>query len=157
MTYYPLLLSPVGVDLIKSFEGFVDHTYIDAVGKATIGYGSTQYKDGSKPKVGDHITKPDAEKLLMWAANTMASAVSHAIRSPLNQNQQDSVLSLIYNIGVANFSKSSLLKQINSDLSAHDTIRKDFMMWNKGHVKGKLVVIHALTERREKEANLFLS
>lgn len=157
MTFYPLSLSQVGIDLIKEFEGFVPHYYVDKVGKGTIGYGNTQYKDGSKPKPGDVITEPDAEKLLKWAADMMASSASHAIRNPLNQNQQDSVISLIYNIGVGQFLKSSLLRQINKDLSDHDAIRKDFMMYNKGHVKGKLVAISDLTYRRNKEANLFLT
>jgi lysozyme len=155
LNYYPLTLSANGVILIKQFEQFVPHYYIDKVGRATIGYGSTQYKDGSKPKPGDTITEQAATDLLIWAAGTMASAVSHAIRNPLNQNQQDSTISFIYNEGVTRFMESSLLKQINTDPTNFIAIRADFMKYNKGHVNGVLVVINDLTFRRGREADVF--
>jgi lysozyme len=149
-----LSISPAGIELIKKFEQFVPHTYTDAVGVLTIGYGSTMYRDGTKPKHGETISEPEAADLLAWGVNIRARAIQHEILSLLNQNQQDAVLSLVYNIGVGGFVKSTVLKLINQDPN-DAAIRRAFLMWNKGHVNGKLVELPGLTSRRNKEADLY--
>lgn len=151
-----LSISPAGIDLIKKFELFVPHTYVDAVGVLTIGYGSTIYRDGTKPKHGETISEEEAAALLAWGVNIRAKAIQHEILNPLNQNQQDAILSLTYNIGVSGFMKSTVLKLINQNPNEPD-IRRGFLMWNKGHVNGKLVELPGLTSRRNKEANLYFT
>ncbi len=158
MNYYPLQLSAAGLNFIKNEEKFVPHYYLDAVGVPTIGYGSTRYKDGTKPQPGDTITEDAAADLLLWAANTKASAVSHAIRNPLNQNQQDSVISLLYNIGVGNFSSSTVLKLINQN--ANDpAIAAAFAMWNEGTdpTTKKKIILPGLVARRKREAKIYFT
>lgn len=156
MNYYPLKLSPEGIDLIKSEEFFVDHAYQDSAGVWTIGYGSTMYKDGSKPKKGDTITLAQATDLLLWAVNSKANAISAAIRNPLNPNQADAVISLVYNIGVAGFVKSTVLNLINKNQN-DPAIRDAFYMWNKitDPKTGAKKVLPGLMARRVREANLY--
>ena len=159
MTYYPLKLSQGGIDLIKGFEFFVPHYYLHKGDKPTIGYGSTQYKDGTAPKPGDTITEPDALALMIYWATTKANAVAYAIRNPLNQNQQDSIISLVYNIGVGDqhgrgFLSSHVLKIINVN-PKDPGLKQWWLDWDKEEIDGKLVVLPGLTKRRQEEVNLF--
>jgi lysozyme len=72
----------------------------------------------------------------------------------LNQNQFDSCLSFIYNVGIGAFTKSTLRKKIL--LNPNDpTIKDEFMKWNKATVGGKLTVLKGLTRRRTAEAELY--
>lgn len=156
MNFYPLKLSAAGLDFIKKEEFFVPIYYLDKVGVPTIGYGSTQYKDGSKPKPGDTISEPDAADLLLWAATTKSNAVAYAIRNPLNENQQDSVISFFYNIGVSGFLASTVLKLINKDQN-DPAIADAFMLWNKGTdpKTKKKIILPGLVNRRKREADLY--
>jgi len=153
---YPIKISQAGIDLIKSFEYFVPHTYPDSANILTIGYGSTRYKDSTKPKPGDTMTEPEATDLLVWAVNNYANALAGSIHSPLNQNQQDAILSFVYNIGVSAFEKSTALKLINLD-PANPDIGYYWKLWDKATVNGKLVSLPGLTKRRIKEYELFRS
>lgn len=156
MNFYPLSLSDAGEKFIENEEAFIPHYYIDKVGKPTIGFGSTKYKDGSNPKPGDTITLEAARDLLLWGADTKAKAVSYAIRNPLNQNQQDSIISFIYNIGVAGFLKSTVLKLINKN-PKDPAISNAFAMWNEGAdpKTKKKIILPVLVARRKRESNIY--
>lgn len=91
-------------------EGFVDHTYNDAVGIKTIGYGHT----GADVKTGQTITRQDAEKLLVKDANAHWKAISRYIKVPLYQYEADAYTSFAFNVGVAKFKGSTLLKKLNA-------------------------------------------
>ena len=153
---YPLKISPNGIALIKGFEYFVPHQYLDSVGVSTIGYGSTRYQNGNKPQKGETITEPDATALLVWAVNNYSGALAGSIKSELNQNQQDAILSFVYNIGIGAFEKSTVLKIINVDPNNPD-IGYYWQLWNKATVNGKLTELPGLTIRRKKEYDLFRS
>lgn len=94
---------------ISQFEGFIDHTYKDAVGVKTIGYGHT----GNDVKDGQTITRTEAQKLLVKDAEKHWNAIKPYIKVPIYQREADAYTSLTYNIGVGNFKKSSLLKKLN--------------------------------------------
>lgn len=66
----------------------------------------------------------------------------------LTQNQFDAIVSLIYNIGVGNFRKSNLLKNLKA---GNKVIADNFLSWNKAGGK----VIQGLINRRQKEWQLF--
>lgn len=139
------------IDLVKKFEGLFLQSYYCPAQIVTIGWGSTMYKDGKKIKMGEVITLADAEDLLMWELNKKTIAL-HGLK--LNQNQFDSCLSFIYNLGIGAFNKSTLLKKIkvNPDDA---TIKDEFMKWNKARVNGQLVVLKGLTNRRTAEVALY--
>ena len=141
------------VDLIKSFEGYSKNAYKCPANVITIGWGSTMYQDGSKIKMGDTITEEEAEDLLMWELDKKSIGL-HGLK--LNQNQADSLLSFIFNLGIGAFKKSTLYRKIN--LNPWDsTIRAEFLKWNKARVGGKLIELRGLTRRRDAEANLYFS
>lgn len=144
--------SKEGMDLITAFEGFSAKPYLDGGGVPTIGYGSTYYIDGSKVAIHDTpISKEQAIKLMRGTLRQYEEAVSRAVRKPIKQNQFDACVSLAYNIGAANFKKSTLVQMINDGKAPHD-IAAQFLRWD--HDNGKTV--KGLTNRRKAEMELFL-
>lgn len=139
------------INLIKMFEGYKAKSYLCPASVVTIGWGSTMYTDGRKIKLGDTINEQQAEELLMWELKNKSNALHGLI---LNQNQFDSLLSFVYNLGVGAFAKSTLKKKIL--LNPNDsTIKAEFMKWNKARVGGELMELKGLTRRREAEAELY--
>jgi lysozyme len=76
--------------------------------------------------------------------------VNNSVTIPLNQNQFDALVSLAYNIGTGAFSKSTLVKKLNTgDIRG---AADQFDVWvNAG---GKRM--QGLVNRRTKEKTLFL-
>ena len=145
-------ISPIGLELIKDFEGFSSTSYLDVVNIPTIGWGNTFYENGTKVKLGDQISKTDALKLLEVIANRdFADKIFPSIKVKVTQSQFDAMVSLAYNIGAGAFLKSTLLKKVNAGDFAG--AGEEFLRWNKAG--GKEVL--GLTRRREREKQLFLS
>jgi lysozyme len=139
------------INLIKMFEGYKPKAYLCPAGVVTIGFGSTMYQDGKKIKIGDTINEDQANELLMWELKNKSISL-HGLN--LNQNQFDSCLSFVYNLGIGAFAKSTLKKKIF--INANDsTIKDEFMKWNKARVGGQLMVLKGLTRRRVAEAELY--
>lgn len=141
------------INLIKQFEGFYAKSYLCPASVWTIGYGSTMWNDGQRVREGQFISLENAEKLLMWELTNKGNVIN-GLKLNLNQNQFDSVLSFVYNLGIGAFQKSTMLTKIK--LNPNDaSIRDEFMKWNKARVKGKLVELKGLTRRRIAESNLY--
>lgn len=148
-------ISKKGLDLIKKYEGFRNNVYLCPAGVPTIGYGSTFYEDGSSVTSKDEsITKARGEQLLKNIVIAFEEEVAFSVRSELNQNQFDAVVSFVYNVGTGNFRISTLLKRINENPNDPD-IKKQFARWNKARVNGKLEVLKGLTKRRNEESFLY--
>jgi len=139
------------INLIKMFEGYKPKAYLCPAGVPTIGFGSTMYTDGRKIKLGDTINEQQANELLMWELKNKSIAL-HGLN--LNQNQFDSCLSFIYNLGIGAFAKSTLKKKILLNLN-DATIKDEFLKWNKARVNGELMELKGLTRRRIAEADLY--
>ena len=145
-------ISARGLELIKEFEGFSSVSYLCPAKIWTLGFGNTFHKDGTKVKQSETITEDEANSLLEFIANRdFAQKIYPLIKVEVNQNQFDAMVSLAYNIGVGAFSKSTLLKKVNTNdfKGAGD----EFLKWNKSGGKPLL----GLTRRREREKELFLS
>lgn len=137
-------------DIIKEFEGYKTTAYLCSAGVPTIGYGSTFYADGSKVKMGDKITKQQAEILLQIEIENIKSQIERKIFVPINENQLSAIVSMAYNIGVSAFLKSTLLKKINAR-SPRIEIEAEFLKWVRAGGK----VVKGLQNRRQKEVELF--
>ena len=68
----------------------------------------------------------------------------------LEQFQVDALASFIYNVGVANFRNSTMLRLINA--GDFDGAARQFPRWNKAGGK----VLNGLTRRRNDEMMLFM-
>lgn len=143
-------LGDKGFNLIKQFEGCELLAYKCSAGVWTIGWGSTFYADGKPVKEGDTISQDEADELFKRTLVAYVNCVNKQIKTKINQNQFDALVSLAYNIGCGNFKKSSVLRQTNIN-PKDPSITNSFLLWNKA--KGK--VIKGLTNRRIAEAELF--
>jgi lysozyme len=143
-------ISANGINLIKSFEGFVPKAYQDIVGVWTIGYGTTKI-DGKRVTPGMSVTEEEATNYLITDVRYFEDVINRLVKVMINQNQFDALVSFVYNLGETNFAKSTLLKKINSlDFAG---AQAEFIKWNKAGGK----VVSGLTRRREAEARLFAS
>ena len=138
-------------DLIKKFEGLFLKAYLCPANVPTIGYGSTMYATGKKVKLGETITRQIAQELIEWEVNNKGKIVD-AMKLELNQNQFDAVVSFVYNLGIGNFNKSTLLKKIKENPN-DITIANEFTKWNKGGG----VILKGLVTRRKAESDLYFS
>ena len=145
-------LSTNGFNLLAELEGVVLNPYKDSVGIPTIGIGSTYYEDGTKVKMTDKaITKERAIQLAKNVVKSFEQQVNKSILLPMTQNQFDAMVLLCYNIGKSGFAGSSVVRNFNAGnlQKAADS----FLLWNKAGGK----VSKGLTNRRQKERNLFLT
>lgn len=145
-------LSTNGFNLLAELEGVVLTPYKDSVGIPTIGIGSTYYEDGTKVTMKDKaITKERAIQLAKNVVKSFEARVNKSIIVPATQNQFDAMVLLCYNIGESNFARSSVVRNFNAGnlQKAADS----FLLWNKAGGK----VSKGLTNRRQKERNLFLT
>ena len=138
-----------GKSIIKEFEGFRAVAYLCPADVVTIGYGTTRIR-GKAVKLGMKITTEEAEVFLEEDLKSFEDVVNQNVNVELTQNQFDALVSFVYNVGAANFKKSTLLKKINVNklIEASD----EFLKWNKAGGK----TLAGLTRRREAEKNLFL-
>ena len=118
--------------------------------RPTIGYGMTVVA-GKAVKLGDVMTQQCADAVFTETLNQFAKGVESMVKIKLTQGQFDALVSLAYNIGLANLSASTLIKMINSGnlVDAAD----QFLRWDKQ----KGVVLPGLTKRRIAERKIFLS
>jgi lysozyme len=146
-------LNNSGYLLITEFEGFSAKPYLCPAKIPTIGFGNTYYPDGKRVSMLDkEITKVQAFEMFKHIADRFASRVSKLVTSPLNQNQFNALVSLAYNIGIAAFTNSTLLKKVN--INHNDkSIELEFKKWNKVNKKE----VAGLTRRRNYEADIYFS
>lgn len=135
------------VNFIAEFEGFRSHPYLCPAGVWTIGYGSTKGVTKNTPP----ITETRAKQLLKEDIEDHIKNLPELITVDLNQNQYDAIVSLVFNIGVTAFSKSTLRKLLNQGNYA--AAADQFLRWNKAGGK----VLPGLVRRRIAERQLFTS
>ncbi len=144
-------IGPLGLQLIKDFEGFKSKPYLCPANVPTIGYGSTRYANGTKVTLADKpLSEKEAEALLMATLHTYEQAVDSYCRDDINQHQFDALVSFCYNLGPQNLKTSTLLKKVN--INPNDpTIILEFLKWCRAGGK----ILKGLTLRRQAEANLY--
>jgi len=146
-------LTNEGYKLITKHEGLVLKPYLCPAKVATIGYGNTYYEDGKKVTLLDQpITKERAFEMFKEIADRFAKAVSQSVTSDINQNQFNALVSFAYNVGIANFKKSTLLKLVNANPN-DPNIKNEFMKWKKANG----VVLNGLIKRRNDESNYYFA
>lgn len=143
-----------GLDLIKEFEGLRLKPYLCSADVPTVGYGSTFYENGNKVSLYDKpISRARAEQLLINTITHFEKQLYPILSGlMLNDNQFSALVSFTFNVGVANFKKSTLLKIIKENPNDKD-ITEQFLRWNKANKKE----LPGLTRRRQAEAKLYFS
>jgi lysozyme len=136
------------MNLIKESEGCKLKAYEDCVGVVTIGWGQTK-----GIKEGMVWTQQQAdEDLIKTALEVLNRAIKASpILADANMEKQAAIADFIYNLGIGNYSSSTLKKKVDVGdwIAASSEIKK----WDKAAGK----VLKGLTIRRQKEAALLLS
>ena len=144
--------SQKAIDLIKSFEGFRPKMYLDSAGLPTIGYGTLIDTKEEQHLMTATINEGKAEALLIIDVIMAVERMQPLIKSTLNQNQFDALVSFAYNVGVTALRKSTLLAKVNANPN-DKTIADEFKKWCKAGGK----TVQGLLNRRIKEAELYFS
>ena len=106
--------SVLGRNLIIRAEGFESDAYLCSAGVPTIGFGSIRYQDRDPVRLGDTISREDAEQLLShYIATQIDPMVPRLITRPLTQPQYDAFASFLYNFGFEKTRGYSLTGLIN--------------------------------------------
>jgi GH24 family phage-related lysozyme (muramidase) len=144
--------SIAGIETIARHEGLRLKAYPDpATGGEpwTIGYGHTSAAGLPKVYRGLVITKERAREILANDLVKFENAVENCLEVNPTQNQFDALVSLCFNIGPANFARSSVLKFHNG--RQFEKAAGAFALWNKAAGK----VLAGLTARRAAERALY--
>src|SRR5690606_11381075 len=138
------------VDLLTTFEGVKYEAYLDSVGVWTIGVGFTE-----GVHKGMTMTEDEVQDRLLDEIARFENGVDSVVKVPITQYMFDAMVSLSYNIGVAGFKGSSVVKRLND--GNIEGAADAFLMWNKGTINGKKTEIAGLTRRRHAERDMFLT
>lgn len=133
-----------GIDLIKQFEGLKLEAYLCPAGIPTIGYGHTK-----NVKLGQKITKEQAEQWLADEYLETESQVANVVTVPLKANQLDALVSFVYNLGIGKLRGSTLLRKLNK--GDYFGAEMEFDKWV--FAGGKKLA--GLVKRRASERDLF--
>jgi len=139
------------IKLIEEFEGFSEKPYLCPAGKWTIGYGMTRWNGKPVTSLTKAITREQGEYKLGLELEGFQRELDSAVTVPLNENQNDALLSFVFNIGVTSFRKSTMLRLLN--VFDYDGAAAQFPRWNKAAGKE----LAGLTRRRLAEQKLFLT
>ena len=141
--------SQAGIDAIAQREGERLTAYPDpATGGEpwTIGVGHT-----GGVEEGDTITQDESRAFLAADLATAEAAINRGVKVPVSQNEFDALVSFTFNVGVANFMTSTLLRLLN--IGDHKDAANEFPKWNRAAGK----VMAGLVTRRAGERDQFLS
>lgn len=169
-------INDAGLALVKRWEGVLDgdpstvnlDAYLDPVGVWTIGWGHAitdpatgKFLRGaaSKPRARalypDGITTTQAGDLLRADLLDSARDVGALVKVPLTDDQFSALVSFEFNTGGLSLSTSTMRRLLNA--KDYTGAAAQFARWNKGTVKGRLVVLPGLVSRRAEEWRLFTS
>lgn len=101
------------------------------------------------------IKAEQATELLTKDVRQTALFVSSVTPVPLNQNQFDALVSLVFNIGQGRYATSTLRKKLHAQ--DYDGAAAEFDRWVKGTVDGVKQKLPGLVTRRAAERALFES
>lgn len=138
-------LDAAGIQFIKDREGLRLKAYDDGGGVWTIGWGHTK-----GVKKGQVINTATAEKFLKSDLAEFEGAVDALVKVELTQNQYNALVSFAFNVGVAAFRKSTLLKVLNA--GDYGRVPNELSKWVKDNGK----TVQGLVKRRALEAAMFM-
>lgn len=134
----------IAAGIIAEFEGCALKAYLCPAGVPTIGYGHTH---GVRLEM--ETTPEEARAMLLADLHEFAVEIAKIVTVILSPNQMAALISLTFNIGLAAFGASTLLKRVN--VGDHIGAREQFGRWI--YAGGR--VLPGLVRRRKTEAELY--
>jgi len=142
-------LSPAGLALVKSFEGYRAEPVRLPDGRWLMGYGHVRSAPPAIP-----IGEREAEQILKEDLEAIARGVREAVLAALTQNQFDALVSFAFSIGLPAFERSETLRRLNEGDPISAALAMD--AWRASTASGQAMVLDALVRRRAVEKALFL-
>ena len=141
-------VTDVGLQFVRSFEGFRPEVYICAAGWPTIGYGHVVL---GGEDFSDGVAEEQALALLARDVVVAERSVLRNIRVPLSDEQFDSLASFCFNLGGGALQRSALRARVNR--KEHDAVPPEFLKW----CRAAGVILKGLLRRRRAEADLYVA
>lgn len=146
------MLESKSLELLIEFESERLGAYLCPSGIPTIGVGLTIYPTGEKVKLGDTITKEQSREYLKQTLESLEQQIVLLLDGlPLPRKSLDALIIFTFNVGIGNFSRSTLLKEIKKGRNNLKEIEKQFNRWIYSNNK----VLQGLIIRRLKEYQLY--
>ncbi len=133
-----------GVAIIKEYEGLHLTPYLCPAKVWTIGYGHTR-----TVRAGMAVTREEALALLDEDLRVFERAVQRLVTVPINDNQFSALVSFVFNVGIANFERSTLLKLLNR--AWYEQVPAQLTRWSRAGGE----ILGGLARRRAAEAQLW--
>ena len=143
-------------DFIKGYEGlsltgYYANDYEEDRNIVTIGWGSTF----RNVVVGQEITLERAEAYFRADLLEAEEIVDRLVKVPLTDNQRVAIVSLAFNTGYGNLSKSDALRYLNQ--SNYERFAYEAFDSEVGFVRSGGEIVKGLVNRRAKERSLFFT
>ena len=145
-----LSISLAGIAFIQSEEGTEYEAYLDSVHVPTICTGSTK-----NVFIGQKATLQECEQRLQEDTTYAGKAVGRYVQRKLTQQQYDTLVSFVFNVGETQFYRSTLLRKINAGDCWGAGAEFDRWVYAKGkRLKG--LVSRRADERKQWEEGCYL-
>ena len=146
-------LSTEGLKLLTRLEGNVLTAYRCEAGVLTIGVGHT----GADVTEGMVITEEESLTLLKKDVVKFERAVNKYFSVTIPQNKFDALVIFSFNVGIGNFSNSTLLRVINSNFNSPAVVN-EFKRWvYVTNSSGEKVKSNGLVKRQNATSCLWYS
>jgi lysozyme len=94
----------LALPMVRYFEGFSPTAYLDPLSGGepiTIGYGTTQFPCGRPVRLGDRVTRAEAESYLRWYSDRCEQVQRSRIPTwnQMTPNQQAALIGFAFNLG----------------------------------------------------------
>ena len=134
-----LQITPQIYLLLKTLEGCRTQAYFCPAGIATIGIGTTRYRNGDPVRIGDEITEDEAElELFNYMRDKVEPALNkHFAGLPLQPLQRDALASFMFNLG-PNGRKWPTLKRLICEQAGDEAISDQWMKYHNAGGKPSL-------------------
>ena len=152
-------ISDHGKKKIKDWEGSRARPYRDAGGNLTIGVGHLLTKSelssgklrirGQAIRFATGLSDQQIIDLLSRDLAVATAGVNEDVEVALNQNQFDTLVSFCFNVGLAAFQNSTLLRLLNQ--GNYEAVPAQLRRWVRCNGK----VVQGLIKRREHEIELW--
>ena len=140
-----MTLTQDDINKLKLFEGYRDKAYLDSVGVKTIGFGHTL-----NVNIGMTCTPEIAEEWLRLDLIPCEMAVERLIHVKLTQGQFTACVDFCYNLGIHQFTQSTLCRLIQEGKMAEAS--NQFPLW----IHAGKFILAGLIARRSWEQKRFL-
>ena len=153
-------ISDKGLGLLRTWEGYKNHRYVDSAGYPSIGVGhkilpqeaarGVIYINRIGVPYANGLTDKQVLALLHQDLRPAESAVNLCVKVHLTQNQFDALVAFTFNEGDHAFATSTLVKLLNQ--GDYNSVPDQLRRWVTAHG----VKLQGLVNRRENEVKLWL-